>query len=216
MGRNVDVQRELEELKHIPMGCLPGVGGADAPHGSRRRVRAPVGSTGAPQVGGTGDTREPSLPDPDRNTPPIPPVTGQQQPGGCGSGDERDDAYRAAPGVDLEKPPGDNAGDLVAAFYRGLGADSTALTVTMRRRDLAIARQLVAAGVTPAEAESYARDTCQMAGRIAPIDLRSFERERLGWLARRRGVDQARGRFVDRTVSRLRGNSQSRKRGRSH
>ena len=38
-----------------------------------------------------------------------------------------------------------------------------------------------------------------MAGRIAPIDLRSFERERLGWLARRRGADQARGRFVDRT-----------------
>jgi hypothetical protein len=87
----------------------------------------------------------------------------------------------------------------VTAFYRGLGADSTALTQTMRRRDLAIARQLVEAGASPAEAESYARDTCQMAGRIAPIDLRSFERERLGWLARRRGAEQARGRFVDRT-----------------
>ena len=68
-----DVQRELEELKHIPMGCLPGVGGTDAPQGSGRRVRTPVGSTGAPQMGGTGDTHEPSLPDPDRNTPPYPP-----------------------------------------------------------------------------------------------------------------------------------------------
>jgi hypothetical protein len=87
----------------------------------------------------------------------------------------------------------------VRALYRGLGADSTALTMTMRRRDLAIARQLVDAGASAAEAESYARETCQMAGRIAPIDLRSFERERLGWLARRRGADQAQGRFVDRT-----------------
>jgi len=193
-----DVQRELEELKHIPTGCLPGVGGADAPQGSGGRVRTPVGSTGAPQMGGTGDTHEPSLPDPDRSTPPLPPVV-VQQPGDGGDRDGPNYTQQAARGVELDGSPSGNARDLVAAFYRGLGADSSALTVTMRRRDLAIARQLVDAGASAAEAESYARETCQMAGRIAPIDLRSFERERLGWLARRRGADQVRARFVDRT-----------------
>ena len=192
------VRGELDELKHVPSSALEGVGTTGCTQGGDHALH-PVGTTGCAQVGTTGCTQNRSPKDDHRDTPPIPPVVREQQPGGCGSGDERDDAYRAAPRVDLDKPPGDNAGDLVDAFYRGLGADSTALTLTMRRRDLAIARQLVAAGVTPAEAESYARDTCQMAGRIAPIDLRSFERERLGWLARRRGADQARGRFVDRT-----------------
>ena len=192
------VRAELEELKHMPSSALEGVGATVAPRGWGRmhctQWVAPVHPRWVPPV-----ARRTVTTGRHRDTPPIPPVTGQQQPGGCGGGNERDDASRAAPRADLDEPPGDNAGDLVVAFYRGLGADSTALTLTMRRRDLAIARQLVAAGATPAEAESYARDTCQMAGRIAPIDLRSFERERLGWLARRRGAEQARGRFVDRT-----------------
>ena len=34
----------------------------------------------------------------------------------------------------------------------------------MRRRDLAIARQLVEAGATPSEAEAYARETSAASG----------------------------------------------------
>jgi hypothetical protein len=64
---------------------------------------------------------------------------------------------------------------------------------------MAIARQLVAAGATPAQAEAYARETSAAIGRIAPVDLRSFERERLGWLARRRGGDVSQRPVVDRS-----------------
>jgi hypothetical protein len=74
-----------------------------------------------------------------------------------------------------------------------------AVTASIRRRDEVIARQLVAVGATPAEAETYARETSVASGRIAPVDLRSFERERLGWLARRRGKGLAERRVVDRT-----------------
>jgi len=88
---------------------------------------------------------------------------------------------------------------LAEAFYAALGADTLGVTEAIRRRDLAIARQLVSAGATAAEAAAYARDASAAAGRIAPVDLRSFERERLGWLARRRGRDRAERRVVDRT-----------------
>jgi hypothetical protein len=74
------------------------------------------------------------------------------------------------------------------AFYRGLGAAPDAATAAIRRRDVAIARELVAAGATPTEAEAYARETSAAPGRLAPLDLRGFERERLGWLARRRAM----------------------------
>jgi hypothetical protein len=68
------------------------------------------------------------------------------------------------------------------------------------RRELAIARDLVAAGATPDEAEAFARDVGADTGRRAPIDgLRTFERERLGWLARRRGRTLSERRVVDRT-----------------
>jgi hypothetical protein len=76
---------------------------------------------------------------------------------------------------------------LVDAFYRGLGAAPAATTTSIRRRDLVIARQLVAVGATAEEAEAYARDMISKGGRMAPVDLRSFERERLGWRAQRRG-----------------------------
>jgi hypothetical protein len=46
---------------------------------------------------------------------------------------------------------------VLAAFYRGLGAELSAATTTLRRRDRAIAAQL--AGATPEEAEAYARET---------------------------------------------------------
>jgi hypothetical protein len=57
----------------------------------------------------------------------------------------------------------------------------------------------VAAGATPLEAEAYAVETSAVGGRIAPVDLRSFERERLGWLARRYGTRRESRGFVDRT-----------------
>ncbi len=55
------------------------------------------------------------------------------------------------------------------------------------------------AGATAAEAEAYARESSAASARIAPVDLRSFERERLGWLARRRGREQSQRQVVDRT-----------------
>jgi hypothetical protein len=85
---------------------------------------------------------------------------------------------------------------LVAAFYRGLGAEPSTATLAMQRRDLAIARQLVAAEATPHEAEAYARETSSLDGRLAPVDLRSFERERPGWLARQHRQER---RYTDRT-----------------
>jgi hypothetical protein len=66
----------------------------------------------------------------------------------------------------------------------------------MQRRDLAIARQLVEAGATPYEAEAYAREMSGLEGRLAPVDLRSFERERPGWLVRHRRQER---RHQDRT-----------------
>jgi hypothetical protein len=90
------------------------------------------------------------------------------------------------------------AGLLVEALYRALGVALDQLTPAIRTRELAIADQLVRVGATPAEAEAYARETGALGQRLAPIDLRSFERERASWLARRRG-SMARGRYVDRT-----------------
>lgn len=90
----------------------------------------------------------------------------------------------------------ETAGALVAAFYRGLDSMPTVATAAMQRRDVAIARQLVAAGATPDEAEAYARQCSGLEGRLAPIDLRSFERERPAWLVRHRRQER---RHVDRS-----------------
>ena len=88
---------------------------------------------------------------------------------------------------------------LVEHFYEGLGSDGASVTAAIRRRDLVIAEQLVDAGATADEAQAYARETAAATGRIAPVDLRSFERERLGWLARRRARTQPSSGFIDRT-----------------
>jgi hypothetical protein len=74
-----------------------------------------------------------------------------------------------------------------------------AATPTIRRRELTIAHQLVEAGATAAEAEAYARDVRAVPGRIAPVDLRSYERERLSWLARDRRTGTGVAQLVDRT-----------------
>jgi hypothetical protein len=88
---------------------------------------------------------------------------------------------------------------LVEALYRGLGVDCGELTRAMQARELAIAGQLIEAGATADEAEAYARGVGTAGNRLAPIDMRSFERERPSWLARRR-LSRARvGRYVDRT-----------------
>lgn len=88
--------------------------------------------------------------------------------------------------------------ELLAAFYRGLGTGPAALTPTIRRRELAIAAQLVAVGAAPSEAEAYAREMSARAGRIAPVDMRSYERERASWLSRREPtVASARVRVVN-------------------
>jgi hypothetical protein len=87
----------------------------------------------------------------------------------------------------------------VAGFYRGLGMSVDAATTTIRRRELSIAQQLVEAGATAAEAEAYARDVRAIPGRIAPVDLRSYERERLSWLARSGRAGGGVPHLVDRT-----------------
>jgi hypothetical protein len=55
----------------------------------------------------------------------------------------------------------------------------------MCRRELAIARQLVAVGATPDEAAAYAREASATTARRGPIDMRAFERERATWLSRK-------------------------------
>jgi hypothetical protein len=54
-------------------------------------------------------------------------------------------------------------------------------------------------GATPLEAEAFAREMSGKTVRIAPVDLRSFERERLGWQARCRSAKLEERRVVDRT-----------------
>lgn len=130
----------------------------------------------------------------DSGTPPIAPQPNppeQQQ--GDGIELTETSCSSAAPSRD----GGDEtAGALVTAFYRGLGSTPMVATAAMQRRDVAIARQLVAAGATPDEAEAYARQSSGLEGRLAPIDLRSFERERPAWLVRHRRQER---RHVDRS-----------------
>jgi hypothetical protein len=75
---------------------------------------------------------------------------------------------------------------LVTAVYRGQGADPSDLTPAIWRRELAIARDLVEKGATPDEAEEFARWACTDPTRLASIDMRAFERERVPWAAKRR------------------------------
>jgi hypothetical protein len=91
------------------------------------------------------------------------------------------------------------ADQLVEAFYRGLGVGTGALTRSILARERSIARQLVGAVATPAEAEAYARDMAGVPNRLAPIDLRSFERERSTWTARHGRATASSRRYVDRT-----------------
>ncbi len=205
------VRRELTALKHVPAdactqllskqavaGDAQAIEGA-AVVGSTSCVRPSVGIAGDPQEGLVHDPGESSLRERHRKTP-LPPTTtepGDQQQGGHVEPTETVCPSPPAPGAA-------NAGDsaaraLAEALYRGLGTELGQLTPALRRRELAIARQLVDVGATPTEAEAYARDARSHAGRIAAVDVRSFERERLSWSARRQTERQATVHRVDRT-----------------
>jgi len=132
-----------------------------------------------------------------QKNPPVPPQGApERQPQG-----ERKDQTETAQSAPPPSGPvvDDQARVLAGALYRGLGADLEQLTPALRRRELAIARQLVAVGATAREAEAYAREAGSQAGRFAAVDLRSYERERLGWQARRQGAQAALARRIDRT-----------------
>jgi hypothetical protein len=165
-----------------------------ATHGTR-----PCSDGGDPQATKRPMVASPGSPKPVR----VKPVTPQQQP--AREELKNDNGTRALPLPLMltEVPPPSvdtRVLELVAAHCRGLDSDIASLTQPLLRRELAIARDLVAAGATPDEAEAFARDVGADAGRKAPIDgLRTFERERLGWLARRRGRQLAERRVVDRT-----------------
>ncbi len=132
-----------------------------------------------------------------RKTPPMPPQgTSQEQP--QGERKDQTETVQSAPHSD-EPVEDDRARVLVTALYRGLGADLEQLTPALRRRELAIARELVMVGATATEAEAYAREAGAQAGRFAAVDLRSYERERLGWQARRQGAQASLARRIDRT-----------------
>jgi hypothetical protein len=104
-----------------------------------------------------------------------------------------------APAPDAGAEQRARAEALVDAFYRGLGVGTGTLTRSILARERSIARQLMAAGTTPAEAEAYAREMASVPHRLAPIDLRGFERERSTWTARRSQASTGSRRYVDRT-----------------
>jgi IS5 family transposase len=188
------VRSELLELRHVPAEALTAVGATGGTQGGDDGLH-PLGAAGCAQVGDTGctQTRSPENYHPEQS--PLPPAGERPQQGNRVNTETKTGTAALAQG----KPGDRDAEALAEAFYAALGADTRAVTSAIRRRDLAIARQLVEADATAAEAAAYARDASAANGRIAPIDLRSFERERLGWLARRRGKDLSERRVVDRT-----------------
>jgi len=97
----------------------------------------------------------------------------------------------------LTRVPDDAVDEFVAAFYRGLGQDVRTLTRPLLHREQVVARDLIAAGATPSEAEAFARDVGADGRRRAPVDgLRTFERERLFWRSRRSHVQREGPRLV--------------------
>jgi hypothetical protein len=191
------VRRDLEELQHVTAAAIEAtlrrVGATDCAQGSGGNGLPPVGAADCPEVGATGCPQESSPKKRHRNTP-QPPTGAQQQ------GEAKKPVDEPAPGLLVPATPNDaEANALVAAFYRGLGMPVDAATSTIRQREVVIACQLVKAGASQAEAEAYAQEARATPGRIAPVDLRSYERERLSWLARTRLGSAGGPRLVDRT-----------------
>jgi hypothetical protein len=196
------VDRMADNIAHYERPPVPSAG-EPAPPEPPARAAAPARTSRRPplhqvQAPPAPAGRSPELPEKTPEDTGIPPLTPHApQPNDWQQGDGIGPTETAcpsppAPGTGVEEP----ARALVDAFYCGLGAALSTATLAMQRRDLVIARQLVAAGATPREAEAYARETSGMEGRLAPIDLRSFERERPGWLARHHRQER---RYTDRT-----------------
>jgi Helix-turn-helix domain len=168
----------------------------------RARV-TPVSREGVTPASPEPSLREPPGPTTPRSPRAAPP---RQQQGAREEDDEDGTPARIEPaGRGPDPPPPSSMKSepavmaLAAALYGALGSDLDDLTGALRRRELAIAEQLVAVGATAAEAEAYAREARAQPGRVAPIDVRAFERERLSWKARRGGQSAAGPRRVDRT-----------------
>lgn len=155
------------------------------PAGRRPRRK---GVTPVTQAGVTPVSYKPSYREPSGTDTPLPPAWQQQ---GESEGEEESpstlDALSQIPNDRLSAPM------LVVGLYNGLGLDVDQLTPTMRARELVIAQELVGVGATPSEAEAYAREESTRSGRMAPVDMRSFERERLSWLAKRRVISRTFG-----------------------
>jgi len=164
------------------------------------RHRRREGVTYCHRQGVTPVSPKPSYREPSLTVTPLPPSSStappEQQQGGPIEATETTCPSRPAPGSVHD---GDTARTLAEALYRGLNTDLDQLTPALRRRELAIARQLVDVGATPSEAEAYACDARSHAGRIAAVDVRSYERERLSWIARRQAERQTAVHRVDRT-----------------
>lgn len=195
-----DVRRDLDELRHVPRHALAGVGAMGCPQsregqGSGGNGLPPVGQPVAPRWGQPIAGKNSHEGNVTGTAPPSPPRGAQQQQGECVTERTRGLPATSPP----DRPTADCAEALVQAFYRGLGTDAGTLTRPLWRRELAIARGLTAVGATPAEAEAYARDNAAVTGRIAPVDLRSYERERPSWLARRCAGASTTRTLVDRT-----------------
>ncbi len=163
------------------------------------RHRRRGGVTICHRQGVTPASPKPSYREPSLTVTPQPPSSAgpdEQQQGGRIESTETTCPSPPAPGAAAN----DAAAQLLAeALYRGLGTELDQLTPALRRRELAIARQLVDVGATPTEAEAYARDARSHAGRIAAVDVRSYERERLSWNARRQTERQTTVHRIDRT-----------------
>jgi hypothetical protein len=185
-----------------PRRAVHGDDTGDSTNADRKMVATPVSSRTL-HGRDTGVVESPMVATPVSPKPVrVKPVIPQQQPAREESKNDNGTRALPLPLMLTEVPPlvDTRVLALVDAMCRGLGSDAASLTQPLLRRELAIARDLVAVGATPDEAEAFARDVGTDAGRKAPIDgLRTFERERLGWLARRRGRTLAERRVIDRT-----------------
>lgn len=184
------------------------IGAAEAASSSRQDVtrdrmsprhRRRRGVTSCRQERVTPASPKPSDREPSLTITPLPPAATTSAQRQRGQGIEPTGKAHPSP-PDSGAASGDaDAWALANALYRGLGSDLAHLTPALRRREMTIARQLVAVGATAGEAEAYGRDARAQAGRIAAVDVRSFERERLSWNARRQAGQQATVHRVDRT-----------------
>jgi hypothetical protein len=154
-----------------------------------------TGVTPATPEGVTLASPKPSHPEPSGTITPLPLTDAIQQPGMV----KGSEANPHPPPTVEPIASHTTAWELASALYRGLGSDLQAVTEPVRRRELAIAEQLVGIGATPAEAEAYARETRAQSARVAAIDLCSFERERVSWKARRDADHSGAARRIDRT-----------------